>query len=40
VCCLFLAPVAEGRITKVIGKLTDAMKAQLDVCLKTALELA
>ena len=26
-------------ITKVIGKLSDAMKAQLDACLKAALEL-
>jgi mRNA-degrading endonuclease toxin of MazEF toxin-antitoxin module len=39
VCCLFLATVAEDRITKVIGKLSDSMAAQLDACLKTALQL-
>ncbi len=39
VCCLFLSTVAEDRITKVIGQLSDAMKAQLDTCLKTALQL-
>jgi mRNA-degrading endonuclease toxin of MazEF toxin-antitoxin module len=30
VCCLFLSTVAEARITKVTGKLSDTMKAQLD----------
>ena len=39
VCCLFLATVAEIRITKLIGKLSDAMNAQLDDCLKVALQL-
>lgn len=39
ICCLFLSTVAESSITKVIGKLSDAMKAQLDACLKTALQL-
>jgi mRNA-degrading endonuclease toxin of MazEF toxin-antitoxin module len=39
VCCLFLATVAEARITQVIGKLSDGMKAQLDACLKAALQL-
>ncbi len=38
VCCLFLAMVAEASITKVIGKLSDAMNRQLDSCLKTALQ--
>jgi hypothetical protein len=37
VCCLFLATLAETGITKVIGTLSDAMNAQLDACLKTAL---
>lgn len=39
VCCLFLSTVAEAGITKVIGKLSDVMKAQLDACLKTAMQL-
>jgi mRNA-degrading endonuclease toxin of MazEF toxin-antitoxin module len=39
VCCLFLATVAEAGITGVIGQLSDAMKAQLDACLKAALQL-
>jgi mRNA-degrading endonuclease toxin of MazEF toxin-antitoxin module len=39
VCCLFLSTVAEARITKVIGSLSDAMKTKLDACLKTALQL-
>lgn len=39
VCCLFLATVGEAVITKVIGRLSDAMKAQLDACLKVALQL-
>ena len=40
VCCLFLATVAETGITQVIGKLSDAMQAQLDACLKVALQVA
>ena len=40
VCCLFLSTVAEARITQVIGKLSDTMQAQLDACLKTALQLS
>ena len=40
VCCLFLSTVAEGRITQVIGKLSDLMKTQLDACLKAALQLS
>lgn len=32
-CCLFLSPVSEAGITKVIGKLSDAMNLQLDACL-------
>jgi mRNA-degrading endonuclease toxin of MazEF toxin-antitoxin module len=39
VCCLFLATVGEATITKVMGKLSDALKSQLDGCLKTALQL-
>jgi mRNA interferase MazF len=39
VCCLFLSTVGEAGITKVIGKLTDATKAQLDACLKAALQI-
>jgi mRNA-degrading endonuclease toxin of MazEF toxin-antitoxin module len=39
VCCLFLATVAESGITKVIGELSDAMKSQLDACLKTATQI-
>jgi mRNA-degrading endonuclease toxin of MazEF toxin-antitoxin module len=39
VCCLFLSTVAERGITNVIGKLSDPMKAQLDICLKAALQL-
>lgn len=39
VCCLFLATVAEAGITQVIGMLSDTMMAQLDACLKTALQL-
>ena len=38
VCCLFLATVAESGITLVIGELSEAMKAQLDTCLKAALQ--
>ena len=30
---------AETGITNVIGKLSDAMEAQLDACLKAALQL-
>ncbi len=40
VCCLFLATVAESGITKVIGKLSDTMKSQLEACLKSALQIA
>ena len=40
VCCLFLSTVSETGITKVIGTLSDAMKAQLDACLKIALQLS
>ena len=39
VCCLFLSTVAEAGITNVIDQFSDAMKAQLDACLKTALQL-
>ncbi len=39
VCCLFLSSVAEASVTKVIGKLSDAMIARLDSCLKAALQL-
>jgi mRNA-degrading endonuclease toxin of MazEF toxin-antitoxin module len=39
VCCLFLATVSDTGITKVIGKLSDTMKAQLDACLKAAIQL-
>jgi mRNA-degrading endonuclease toxin of MazEF toxin-antitoxin module len=39
VCCLFLATVGEGAISKVIGKLSSAMIGQLDACLKTVLHL-
>ena len=39
VCCLFLATVAETGITKVIGKLSNAMNRQLDSCLKTSLQI-
>ena len=39
VCCLFLSTVSEAGITKVIGKLSDSMNAQLDVCLKAALQI-
>ena len=39
VCCLFLSKVAEAGITKVIRKLSDVMKMQLDACLKAALQL-
>jgi hypothetical protein len=38
VCCLFLSTVAQASITKVIGKLSDAMTARLDGCLKAALQ--
>jgi hypothetical protein len=34
-----LATVGEGIITSVIGKLSNAMIAQLDACLKVALQL-
>ena len=37
--CLFLATISEQRITKLIGKLSDAMMQQLNGCLKAALEL-
>lgn len=38
VCCLFLATMAEDRITP-IGKLTGTLKTKLDDCLKAALGL-
>src|SRR2546425_1222958 len=34
VCCLFLATVGEGTISKVIGKLSSALIGQFDACLK------
>ena len=40
VCCLFLSTVAESSITKVIGKLSATMQAQLDLCLKAAMQLS
>lgn len=40
VCCLFLSTVAEAGITKMIGKLSDAMKVQLDGCLKATHQLS
>jgi mRNA-degrading endonuclease toxin of MazEF toxin-antitoxin module len=40
VCCLFLATVAEARITKVIGQLSPAMQTKLNACLKAALHLS
>ena len=40
VCCLFLATVAEPGITQVIGSLSGVMKAQLNTCLKTVLQLS
>ncbi|HUE15929.1 MAG TPA: type II toxin-antitoxin system PemK/MazF family toxin [Planctomycetaceae bacterium] len=39
VCCLFLSTVAEVRITRLVGKLSNVMKTQLDSCLKTAIQL-
>jgi mRNA-degrading endonuclease toxin of MazEF toxin-antitoxin module len=39
VCCLFLSTVADTIVTKLIGKLSDAMRLQLDACLKAALQL-
>lgn len=39
VCCLFLATVGEGSITKVIGKLSATMIGQLDACLKAAMQI-
>jgi mRNA-degrading endonuclease toxin of MazEF toxin-antitoxin module len=39
VCCLFLSTVAEAGITQVIGQLSAGLKAQLDACLKAALQL-
>src|SRR5947209_3415823 len=39
VCCLFLSTVTDTRITKVIGKLSDALRTRLDGCLKTVLQL-
>lgn len=39
VCRLFLSTVAEAGITKVIGKLSEAMKVQLDARLKAILQL-
>lgn len=40
VCCLFLATVAETSVTKLVGKLSDSMKAQLDACLKAAIQIS
>ena len=37
--CLFLATVAESRISAPIGKMSATMMRQIDQCLKTALEL-
>lgn len=37
--CLFLATVAEDRITKVLGKLSAPSLRKLNDCLKVALEL-
>jgi len=37
--CLFMATVAESRITKLIGKLSPAQMAKLNDCLKAALAL-
>jgi mRNA-degrading endonuclease toxin of MazEF toxin-antitoxin module len=37
--CLFLATVAEHRISPVIGKLSASMAQKLNDCLKVALEL-
>src|SRR5438128_2639130 len=39
VTCVWLATIAANRIEKVVGKLSDAMKQQLNACLKAALEL-
>lgn len=38
VCCLFVATISEAGISKVIGKLSDPMKAQLDACVKAVLQ--
>jgi mRNA-degrading endonuclease toxin of MazEF toxin-antitoxin module len=40
VCRLFLSTIGEALITKVIGKLSDAMNGQLDACLKVALQIS
>ncbi len=37
--CLFLAAVAEHRLSPVIGKLSAALMQKLNDCLKAALEL-
>lgn len=37
--CLFLATLAENRLSAPIGKLSPAMMQKLDICLKTALSL-
>ncbi len=34
VCCLFLATVAEERITRMLGKLAPALRLKLNDCLK------
>ena len=39
VCCLFLATIAEDRVSKVIGKLSGTLLQRLDDCLKTAMGL-
>jgi mRNA interferase MazF len=40
VACLFLSTIAEHTISKIIGKLSDSMKIQLESCLKAALQLS
>jgi len=38
--CENLHTVAQARIKKTLGHLSDPLKQQLDVCLKSALEIA
>ena len=40
VCCLFLATIGQGTITRLLGKLSGPMMSQLETCLKTALQLS
>lgn len=40
ICCTLLSLMSEYRLTEKIGKLSDAMLAKLDDCLKAALGLA